>query len=622
MYMSIRFREFCTTLIAVSLIGFCNAGYGQSEVTMVREGKPLATIVTERTPTKSAQLAVAELQYHVEKITGTRLPVVSDDATVSGTRILIGASEATHALGLRNKDFKSQEYLIRCKSGLIVLMGHDEDDRGSLDYSDAGTFPNLHQEQGTCYAVYDFLERLCDVRWYLPTELGLVCPKDGTLSVNVTDIRRSPYMKYRMVSNRPFPGDLCGDTVEGTGPPPALPRREQMIFLHRHRLGGEKYRANHSLYGYYDRFLSTHPDWFAQGYGGRRPPQMCYTNPGFVKQVVQDARDYFDGKSKKSGAMARGDYFALVPMDGAGWCKCANCQALLNRSAKRAIKGGQSVKGKYFSNDSASEYVFSFVNAVAKEIKKSHPGKRLATLAYADYAYPPSTLKLEPNVSIQMCLHARNIHDLSLQKNDVRILADWTAESKERPKYLWLYYCFPSLAATRPAISGDKQQWRCFPGFFGHSIPEQMKAYMHAGVRGIYYEPSYLANKQAGMQMSPLLDQIEFYVTWKLADDPNRDGSKLINEFFTRYYGAAVKPMQAVYELIEKTYAEPAPSHQCEEYAWTKLGTKERMVELGKLMDEAREAAHTDIEKARVSLFDKGIWQYMLAGRKAYLDRQ
>jgi hypothetical protein len=42
-----------------------------------------------------------------------------------------------------------------------------------------------------------------------------------------------------------------------------------------------------------------------------------------------------------------------------------------------------------------------------------------------------------------MCLHARNIHDLSLQENDARLMAQWTAESKERPKYLWLYYCFP-----------------------------------------------------------------------------------------------------------------------------------------------------------------------------------
>ena len=588
------------------------AGQTENRITLVRDGKPSATIVLGTEPTRSAQLAAAELQYHVEKITGAKLPVVSDTAAVEGTRILVGESKATGVLGLHSKDFKHQEYLVRCHPGLIVLLGRDQNDRSKLDYADADTFPDSFSEQGTCYAVYDFLEKLCDVRWYLPTELGLVCPKAKTLELKAAEFRRSPRMKYRWVTDPPFPADLCGDTVEGAEPAATLPRREQALFMHRHRLGGEKYGANHSFYGYYDRFLSTHPEWFAQGYEGQ-PPQMCYTHPEFIKQVIQDARDYFDGKPAQPGASAHGDFFALVPMDNGSWCKCAKCREWIDRSAKRAPKQDQ------FSNDSASEYLFSFVNAVAKEIAASHPEKRLAALAYADYAYPPSTLKLEPNVSIQMCLHARNIHDLSLQENDSRMLAEWVTESRDRPKFLWLYYCFPSLSATRPAISGDKQQWRCFPGFFAHSIPAQIKSYLGAGVQGIFYEPSYLAD---GKQQSPLLDQLEFYVTWKLADDSNLDANKLIDEFFTRYYGAAAKPMQAVYESIEKTYAEPAPSHQNEKYAWTTLGTEEKMAQLGNLMKEARKIAHTDVEKQRVALFDKGIWQYMQAGRKMYMDRK
>jgi hypothetical protein len=505
-----------------------------------------------------------------------------------------------------------QEYLIRCQPGTLVVLGRDKRDQGKLDYADAKTFPDLFDEQGTCYAVYDFLERYCDVRWYLPTELGLVCPKAATLTLNVADIRRRPQMKYRWLTQSPFPPDLCGDTVEGSEPPAILPQREQALFYHRHRLGGEQYQGNHSFYGYYERFLSTHPDWFAKGYSGR-PPQMCYTNPGFIKQVIQDARDYFDGKPAQPGAIAQGDFFALVPMDGAAWCQCADCKAMLDRSAKRAKKEEQ------FSNDSASEYIFSFINAVAKEIGKSHPKKWLAALAYSDYAYPPATCKLEPNVSVQMCLHARNVHDRDLQENDARMLAAWVADSKQRPKYLWLYYCFPSLAATRPAISGDEQQWRCFPGFFAHSIPSQIKTYLDAGVQGIFYEPSYLAD---GKAQSPLLDQVEFYVTWKLADDPQRDGNKLIDEFFVRYYGAAAGPMRTIYDLIEKTYAQPGPSHQTEQYAWTKLGTEPIMLQLGHLMDGAKKAAQTDVEKQRVALFDKGVWQYMLAGRKAYLGRK
>jgi len=45
------------------------------------------------------------------------------------------------------------------------------------------------------------------------------------------------------------------------------------------------------------------------------------------------------------------------------------------------------------------------------------------------------------------------------------------------------------------------------------------------------------------------------------------------------------------------------------------------MEQLGWLMEQARAAAKTDIEKQRVALFDKGVWQYMQAGRKAYLER-
>jgi hypothetical protein len=576
---------------------------------LARDGTPAATIVLAKEPTRSAQLAAAELQYHIRRISGATLPIVDDGHAVGGNQVLVGESQATRNLGLTSADFAPQEYLIRFQPGALVLLGRDKPDRARFDYGDAKTFPDVLDEQSTCYAVYDFLERHCQVRWYLPTELGLVCPKAATLTVSGADIRRSPHMKYRSVADYPFPADLCGDTVYGPNPQPALPRREQLIFYHRHRLGGDKYKCNHSLYGYYDRFLSTHREWFAQGYDGR-PPQMCYTNPEFVKQVIQDARDHFDGKPAQPGEVSCEDSFAVVPMDGNRWCKCANCRALLGRSARRVLSGGD-----LFANDSASEYIFSFINAVAKEIRKSHLKKRLAALAYCDYAYPPATLKLEPNVSVQICMNPRSIEALFVQENNSRILREWVAESKDRRKYLWLYYCFPALEASL-----DKPQWRCFPSFFAHSIPNQMKAYVAAGIRGLFYEPSYLAGVRS---QSPLMDQIEFYVTWKLADDPNLDGTKLIDEFFTRYYGAAAKPMQAVYELIEKTYGEPepAPERRDEQHSWTKLGTEKTMAELGKLMDEARKSAYTDIEKERVALFDKGIWHYMRAGRKAYLQK-
>ena len=630
-----------TIIVFILAAALCVATANAVTVDLVRDGVPVASIVVAKQPTRSAQLAAVELQYHIQKITGATLPIVADDESPEGPRILVGENAATQSLSLRNDDFSPQEYLIKFLHDTIVLMGRDANDRGSLDYADVTTFPNFFHEQGTCYAVYDFLERHVQVRWYLPTELGECYPTANTLQVSGEEVRRSPAMKYRL-TYLSFPADLCGDTVTLETPPPPLPDREKHLFRLRHRLGGMPYAANHSLEGYYNRFWKDgdakpgpafeqfHPEFFAQGYPGA-PPQLCYTTPGLVQQVIQDARDYFDGKGVKPGAQAAGDFFSVVPMDNSQFCKCDGCAERLLKKATRGVGN--------FSNDMGSNYFFAFVNEVAREVKKSHPRKYIAALAYNYFVYPPTDFKLESNVSIQLCLVARNIYCRETQRNDRAILNAWAEESADRRKLLWLYYCFPSLVATSPSFlfAGNQPQFRCFPPFFAHTIVEQMEAYRKAGISGMKYEPSYIAHNQ----QSVLLDQLEFYVTWKLADDPTLDGNALIDEFFTRYYGSAAAPMKAFYELVERTYANPANypetfldrvstihggdivigNHQSEEIAWKHLGNPQRMYQLQELMDRAVAAAETDIERQRVALFEKGIWQYMQAGRNAYLQR-
>ena len=579
-------------------------GVKADKALLVENGKAAASIVLAAQPTRAAQFAAAELQWHLEQITGATVPMVADDQPVSGTRILVGESEATIALGLRNTDFEPQEYLVRVRPGLIVLMGRDKDDRREFSYDKVDTWPELFDEQASAYAVYDFLEKFCDVRWYIPTELGLSCPHRRTLTVSGPEVRRAPVMKTRGQSVAyQFPADLCGDTMKTEQPSPVLAWREQMLWWHRMRLGGEAYAGNHSLYGYYDRFLEEHPEYFSQG-GQGRPTQMCYTNEGLIRQVIQDAEDYFEGKGLKPGGVGAGDYFAVVPMDNSAWCKCPNCAPVLPTGPTRG-------KGQ-FSNDSASNYLFGFVNRVAKPLADKYPDKYIAALAYSSYAWPPTSEKLAPNVSIQMCLHARMIYNPSVQDNDWEIVQAWVDESPERRKLLWLYYCFPSLSAT----SG---QFRCFPGFFGHTVVKYMARYHAAGIRGLYYEPSYLY----GSRRSALLDQVESLVTWKLADDPTVDGNAYIDEFFTRYYGHAAEPMKKFYERVEQIYADPAnypknQGHQNEEIAWGYLGTAERMAELGQLMEQAKQSVRSSLERKRVELFEKGIWQYMQAGRATY----
>ena len=179
-------------------------------------------------------------------------------------------------------------------------------------------------------------------------------------------------------------------------------------------------------------------------------------------------------------------------------------------------------------------------------------------------------------------------------------------EKKDRPIYLWNYYCFPMEPAV---IKG----WHCFPGFSAHTLAEQIRMYHEDGVRGVF--------------LCGIGEQLDYYMTMKMYDDPSIDVDDLLDEFFTRYFGAASEPMRQFYLKIEETFSNPQnyPAevrtvdeqfHQTEKIAWKCLGTKDRMKELGALMQRAMDLATTDIEKQRVLLWKKGVWDYMQEGYK------
>jgi len=375
--------------------------------------------------------------------------------------------------------------------------------------------------------------------------------------------------------------------------------------------------GNHSLYGYYDRFWEKSadpekaklfegpkPDWFAQGYLGK-PPQMCYSSRGLIEQVAQDARDFFDGKGAKPGAVAAGNYFCVEPMDNSQFCRCPQCQQWLR---------GQPEYDPFFSNGRHSDYFFNFVNEVAREVRKTHPDKWIVTLAYMTHAQHPKRVKLEPNILVQFCFACNRLnYDRPSYEHERALLREWAAKEKGRPLYLWLYYTFPVEIA-------NNGRYHCFPGFFAHAIGEQFKLFKECGVTGAFH---------CGYGQ-----EVEAYLTYKLMDNPDLEVDKLLDEYFSRLYGSAAEPMKQLYLAIERTYSSPANypepiaqraqeghHHQTEEMAWGYLGTEQRMRTFARLLQRAKDSTQTDLEKRRVMLFEKAVWDYMVAGRQAYLEK-
>ena len=591
-------------------------------------------ILLDESPAASAEFAARELQFHIQKSMGIELPVIKGELPEDKLPVCVGESSFTRSLGLDAGEFEDQEYVIRINSSYIVLAGKDQEmstddalrgrdtnfrtEKGAsvFDYGKANgkadseklIIPGTYELQGTCYAVYDFLERFLGVRWYGPHPDNIIIPGHVSLQLPPFDIKRSLGIKHRTGTG--FGGTMNRDLFFNPSP------EMYQLYDRRMRVGGEKWGCNHSFTSFMDRFLTKskeeselhetyRPEFFAVGQP-RGERQLCYTNKELISLVAKDACDYFDGNPPVGRQVAIGDYFALVPHDNANWCKCKNCQELLEKDQDYKT-------GDHFSSGTASHYLFNFVNEVAKLVKQEHPDKKIAALAYWVYAYVPNDIKLESNVSVAPCLQPRNYFAPRIKENDMYFYKQWINESKEskRPIYLWKYYCFPTER-------GDILGFNVFPGFSAHLLSEQIKMYAGDGVRGVF--------------LCGVGEQVDYYITMKLYDDPTQDIDNLLHDFFTAYFGNAAVPMQQFYETIEKRYNDPhsypeevrtqdKQFHQDEEQAWKYLGTKEVMDELAGYIADAQGKATSEMEKKRVESWKTGIWDYMVKGKEQYLAK-
>jgi hypothetical protein len=608
-------------LIAVHLA--CGqAGLARAEFAIVQQGRPACSIVVAERPTPAARLAALELQYHILKISGVEIPIRSAGESTEGRRILVGDSSAMRQLGIHSEDFESQEYLIGFREDAILLTGRDWEDteanrkvqgrsttdeslqqlRHRIDYWKAVglpersvgevELPGVYDDQGTCLATYDFLERFCGVRWYGPAELNVVIPSHRNLTVAGQDIRRSLALKHRSAlagGSWPFLRGQWGDYT----------REQVVLYWRRLRLGGQRWAGNHTFHRSTLKSVFNDPEYQCQNPRGAGS-QLCYTSAKLVEQVAQMARDYFDGKGElPQGWKAMGDYFAIVPDDNIHLCTCPACQDLLAK--------GQDRQTGFFSSGEMSEYWFSFVNAVAREVRKTHPDKYIATLAYWSYALVPE-FELEPNVSVAPCLHTcyYPVH-AEMKENDLAFYRAWQ-EKATAPMFLWVYYHHP----MEPALI---EKWKCFPHVMVHETARAMRMFIRDGVQGIF---------ECGEQ-----DQLEQYVMAKIWDDPEVDVDGLIDEFFDLYFGPAGEPMKRFYLGLEAVACDranyPPPYHRSngigwKAVAWERLGTAERMAEFERLIAQAEAKAQTETEQQRVALWRSALWEWMRQGREESLS--
>lgn len=398
------------------LISLLAATSLHAERFLVENGRPRAEIVIAESPTRMQRVAAHEFRATIEKITGARLPIVTQP---SGTavKVFIGASKLNPVPA---EGLKEGAYRIQSGDDWLALVGDDADfvpsepwarnnsdipraqaefekrvgapyglinrglyknrlrlpgDTGRPDGTPTAKNETLEiwglDERGSFNAVTAFFHQL-GARWYLPGALGEVMPA----------MKSIPLGKHSATVRPDFPLRQFNFRFGTAGP-------EMALWLM--RLGirnDDSYVIAHGMDGMTgnDAVFAAHPEWFAL-YGGKRDyrpgdskNQLCYSNEELFRETVRYNRALLDTFPLKT--------VSVMPPDGyTAICQCEGCRG--KDSPERNERG------------LLSDYVWDFVNRVAREIAKTHPRAKVLNCAYGVYTLPPLKIdKLEPNVVV------------------------------------------------------------------------------------------------------------------------------------------------------------------------------------------------------------------------------
>ncbi len=460
-------------------------------------GTTATAVATAPEPSEREKLAADELVEYLARITGKRLDRIEIADTV--------VPEGAIAVGTLARD-----------AGLISQAELDAVERDGYVVKVAGGRAALcgWRDVGTVYAAYALLGRI-GVKFYAPP--CEVVPSVEHLIIPGCDLRAEPFYEFRNVTGNlklgQTPRDDMGNPRE-IGEP-----------------GGLVHAAAYLLP--FDMFSEEHPEYFALRSDGtrlRRDPDshrfdvhVCMSNPDVRRISAERLLALMDQQPDRT-------FFGVSQGDGGpdAWCHCEKCQAL------DAVPG-----------ENMTDRLLDYVNAIAREVAKKYPDKRILTLAYTNAtSAPPTRVMPEPNVMVQYCPypHRTNCqsHDLTCEQNrqGFEDLTGWIAKCPDN-MYIFDY------------PRGYKIYYEPFGSFY--AMTRKLDFYAANGIRGIFY---------CGVPTN--FRDLFVFVNSRLLWDPAADVEALIDEFMAVYYGAAAPHVREYFDFMHRQVEERGVHQMCE----------------------------------------------------------
>ena len=560
-------RRFCV-IVALFLT---SAAAFAADLVLARDGTALAPIIIPRGDRGVARFAAKELKTYLDRVTGASFEVVTR-VPPQGPRIFVGDCAEARDAGLDVAKLKRDGFCRGVKGDDLFLLGRDT--KGPWT-------PRRWRgnEYATLYAVYDFLEDVCGVRWIKAGPYGEVVPKRPTLAVKRTVLKEEPAFLDRRLCQGNLHHYKYPDADKHATKVGRFAEPDRDLWRLRNRYGSYRFAEGCHSTHYLDmarRFAKDHPDWFSLQENGERAIKtprgayICFSHPGAVDALARDARAYLSGKPAGSRGLKSwsksgyGDEFCVDPHDSYTRCQCPRCLKVVNADPSQNY----------------SEVVFAAIAKIADRVKDLK-GKAIGTLAYPPKRPVPKTVVIPPNVHVRLCIRGAHDHTLPASRKDqMDLLRRWSANRKGELA-LWLY---PDRAYYQKSLHGAVE-----------TSPHATAAFLREAkpyIIGAFFE------NEAVCQTYRFLDE---YVTMKLAWDPDLDIDALLRDYFTSFYGPAAKPIQQIYADLEgfwlkcySLYGGDRPQFVGRIDLWEKVYTLKELAKLDALVKKAENLAAGD----------------------------
>jgi len=416
-----------------------------SPVEIVRRGQARAVVyVADRTPSATLKRLVGEMVEVIRLSTGVTLKQVAEAPPADKSAIVIGDCGETRKAGIEAAKIPIEGFVVKTAANRVYLVGSTQKlPAGSTRWAS-------WSNEGSAWAVADFLERFAGARWYWPAELGgrtITC--DTSLVIPPAHYSDRPVFRLREY----FPSHgwklpakaRSSDKAPLAFPKGAIPKgvakipmdtylplvRSGCSWPYKIKVHQPQSPPRNPPEGWNSE---DHKQLLALKKDGTRDPKMfCYSSPKTLEFLLAGCQRAWD---KGQGCpWVTSTCVTVSPPDRPVDCHCGACRETLAKA------------DDFFDPDSIRWFrgpsltMALFAKRMCQAVKKRWPGKKVIYLPYWNYQECPTKLDFPDNLVVEVAMTTWPMPlraQAEIQKGSIATLRAWRSKAC-MPVTVWDY---------------------------------------------------------------------------------------------------------------------------------------------------------------------------------------